>query len=98
MDFAQQAVTTRDRGRAQKLFRTAFERERDAAESLGSDFSQEPTRAILFRSAATLALDCGDTAEAMRLATKGLTGNPPEDIKGELLQILKRCNAARVTK
>jgi len=92
MEFAQQAMAARDQGRAQKLFRSAFEKEREAAEALAGELRQEPTRAILFRSAATLALDCGDLAEAERLARKGLAGEPPEEQRRELEEILARSN------
>ena len=39
----------------------------------------EPTRAILFRSAATLAMRCGEWGCAIELADIGLSGNPPHD-------------------
>lgn len=90
MEQAQEAFVTPDADRAQALFRNAFEKEREAAESLHDEPAQEPTRSILYRSAALLALDCKDSDEARRLATEGLKGNPPASIEAELKEILGR--------
>jgi hypothetical protein len=48
----------------------------------------EPTRSVLYRSAATLARDCHDYGEAKRLIQKGLMGRPPDDIAEELKELL----------
>ncbi|MEA2695282.1 MAG: hypothetical protein QOJ16_4669 [Acidobacteriota bacterium] len=88
MEQAQEALTTSDSRLARELSRSAFEKEREAAESLPSEPGQEPTRAILYRSAAMLALDCRDDAEAGRLARAGLAGSPPDDVRAELREIL----------
>jgi hypothetical protein len=48
----------------------------------------EPTRSVLHRSAATLALDCGEYREAERLVATALAGNPPEPIANELRDVL----------
>jgi hypothetical protein len=47
----------------------------------------EPTRSILYRSAASLALRAGNLAEAERLIFDGLKGNPPDDIAAELHEL-----------
>src|SRR5215212_4622516 len=73
-----------DHGRAAELYRQAFDLERRAAETLVSDLDSEPTRSILFRSAATLGLRCGDLRDAERLAAIGLSGNAPDEIADEL--------------
>lgn len=44
----------------------------------------EPTRSVLYRSAATLARDCQDYGEAKRLIQKGLMGRPVDDVAEEL--------------
>jgi hypothetical protein len=67
--------------------RRAFELEREAAEYLWNERSAEPSRSILYRSAAALALQCGDNREAERMASAGLSGNPPADIADELRDI-----------
>ena len=48
----------------------------------------EPTRSVLYRSAATLALDCGEYREAERLVAAALAGTPPEAIANELREVL----------
>jgi transcriptional regulator with XRE-family HTH domain len=70
--------------------RKAFEFERTAAEFAANTACAEPTRSVLLRSAATLAFDCGEVAEAERLVNIGLDGEPPEDIKDDLLNIRKQ--------
>ena len=65
---------------ASNLIRQAFELEREAAQLLLQSFDVEPTRSVLYRSAATLALECGEFAEARRLAP----------IKGWLVTLRKR--------
>ena len=69
---------------SQELFRAAFEKEREAAELIEDRTDLEPTRSVLFRSAASLAMDCRDFAEAERLLEKGLAGRPPEDLAEEM--------------
>ena len=93
MDLAETAAMARLRGereQAADLFRQAFEYERSAANLVESDFSAEPTRSILYRSAASLALDNGDVREAERLIATALTGEPPSDIAEELRDLLEQ--------
>ena len=70
--------------------RKAFVAEQEAANSLFGLFGEEPTRSVLYRSAAVLALECHEVRAAERLATAGLAGNPPADIASELRQVLDR--------
>ncbi|MFY9820323.1 MAG: hypothetical protein WAM82_03015 [Thermoanaerobaculia bacterium] len=93
MAFAEQALLSRDPLRAGPLFRSAFEHERKAAELLEDALDYEPTRSVLYRSAATLARDCREYDEARRLIQKGLAGRPPDDVAGELNELLKSVNA-----
>lgn len=72
-----------------ELTRRALELEREAAYGLLQEFQVEPTRSVLFRSAATLALECGETEEARRLAFQGLAGSPPQEIADELHDIVE---------
>lgn len=88
MELAQEAVLTKDSARAGQLFRSAFENERRAAEMLAEEFELEPTRSVLYRSAASLAVDCAEYEEAVRLVEKGLAGHPPSDIARELEDLL----------
>ena len=77
-----------DYATAEMLFREAFESERRAA-LLVADTDTEPTRSVLLRSAASLALDCHEFREAERLVAIGLAGNPPTPISDELRDLLE---------
>lgn len=74
---------------AQIHFRRAFELEKEAARLLETS-NLEPSRSIIHRSAATLALDCGEIREAEKLAALGLAGDPPEVIAKELRVVLRQ--------
>lgn len=74
---------------AEDLFREAFELERQAAEIVAADITAEPTRSVLLRSAASLALDCREFREAERLVAIGLAGSPPEEMREELRDLLE---------
>jgi hypothetical protein len=92
MDYAGRAFIAKrsgDADTAQSLFRDALRLETEAVGLVSDDLSNEPTRSVLFRSAATLALDYGDVRAAEQLAARGLAGNPPEDIAEELREVLE---------
>ncbi len=72
-----------------ELTRKAFELERDAAHGTKEQLDLEPTRSVLHRSAASLALECGELREAERLIAGALAGNPPEEIADELRDLLE---------
>jgi hypothetical protein len=87
MDLADKA----DRASADEkpaLYLRAFQLERDAAELLKGAFNYEPSRSILYRSAASLAAQAGNDRECRRLAKEGLVGNPPPGIAAELRELL----------
>src|SRR5262249_19523306 len=91
VEYTDRAIIARQAGRfteALLLFRQAFEQERKAVDALlQSDRISEPWRSVLCRSAATLAHDCGDVSEAIRLIDLGLTGAAPRGIRSELQQL-----------
>jgi hypothetical protein len=68
--------------------RAAFGKERAAADWVANQLDLEPTRAVLRRSAAVLALECSELREAERLIGRALAGNPPDDIANELRDLL----------
>jgi len=77
---------------AQSKYLKAFEYEKAAALLLVNEYSQEPSRSVLFRSAASLLLNLpfqNDTylRKAEQMVAFGLSGNPPEEIATELRQI-----------
>jgi hypothetical protein len=93
MQLAQLALVARHTGeidRAAELSRQAYNIETKAASLVPDEPSSEPTRSILYRSAASLALNCGEIREAERLSAIGLAGNPPDRIAAELRGLLKK--------
>jgi len=62
-----------------KVCRAALSLETEAANLLLNKHL-EPTRGILFRSAATMAFHCNEYQEAERLCKLGLAGNPPDRV------------------
>jgi hypothetical protein len=74
---------------AESLFKEAFNLERRAALLVVDEPNAEPTRSVLLRSAATLAVDCHEFREAERLIAIALAGNPPSEIGEELRDLLE---------
>jgi tetratricopeptide (TPR) repeat protein len=75
---------------ARERLRQAFAQERQAADLMAGALAQEPTRSVLHRSAATLALECGALREAERLIAAALSGDPPDEIAEELRDLLEQ--------
>ena len=104
MDLAELAFVAKLRGnleKADQLSRQAFEYETQAARLVPDEPSSEPTRSVLYSSAASLALDCNESREAKRLIAAGLAGHPPEDIAEELRELadlIKKNSSAAVSK
>ena len=95
MDLAEKAFYARRVGKvdqANTFFREALRLEEEAANSLESTDSSEPTRSILLRSAASIAKEYGEYREAEKLIALGLAGNPPEEIARELRDLLEKVN------
>ena len=93
MDFADRAEAAqrrKARAEAAQLFRQAFDRDRERAAAVlfVNDFDAEPTRSVLLRSAASLALECREYREAERLIAAALWGNPPVELYDELRSLL----------
>ncbi|MBD2359746.1 hypothetical protein H6G36_00790 [Anabaena minutissima FACHB-250] len=95
MDLAEMAQVAKLKGDsvlALQLSKQAFEKERLAAELIVTNLAAEPTRSVLHRSAATLAIDCGEIAAAERLIAIALSGNPPKEIAEELKDLFVQIN------
>jgi hypothetical protein len=95
MKLSQRAMVARhngDKARAETLAREAFEYELQAAELIPNTKTSEPTRSILYCSAASLAYECQEWEAAKQLITKSLSGYPSERIKEELKTLSKRIN------
>jgi hypothetical protein len=91
-DAADRARRQGDSRPASEELRQAFDLERQAAALIAGDLSAEPTRSVLHRSAAALALEFGAYREGERLIAAALAGNPPEEIAQELRDLLEQVN------
>lgn len=95
MDLAEAAFVAKLRGDVEQallLTRQAFEYEQAAATLIANQLDVEPTRSVLHRSAATLAVNCGELEAAERLITTALSGNPPSEIAEELKDLFIQIN------
>ena len=93
MDQAARGLYERMEGNEQdaaRFFAVALDFELQALDELTDTI--EPTHSVLHRSAATLALDCGEIRLAERLAARALAEEPPADIADELREVLKQAN------
>jgi tetratricopeptide (TPR) repeat protein len=91
-DEAYAAERRGDHSEAIERFSEAFERDRQAAQFVANRYDAEPTRSMLYSSAASLAYQSGQYREAERMICSALTGNPPDDIANELRALLKKVN------
>ncbi len=91
MELVDKVVLARRRGddaKVAELAVAAFLKEREAADLVANQLDFEPTRSVLHRSAATLAVECSKLRDAERLIGRALSGNPPDDIADELRDLL----------
>jgi hypothetical protein len=98
MELAEAAELARLQGESQNainLLRDAFQFEKEAASLCTSDLALEPTRSVLHKSAAALALDCREFREAERLIAVALSGTPPDEIAEELRDLLEQVHFER---
>jgi hypothetical protein len=77
---------------ASQLIREAFENEQAAAKLIAHQLDAEPSRLILHRSAATLAIDCGELKASEHLIATALSGNHPEQIAEKLKDLFIQIN------
>lgn len=98
MDLADEAFRQRRKGQdeqAKLLFLQALELEQEAAFLLPLNQGAEPSRSILYRSAASLAYNAEDYGAAERLIAHGLSGFPPNEIREELKNLYEDINFKR---
>ena len=91
MDYAEYALSAKRRGdtvEASRLFAKSLELERKAIDLLTEQV--EPEYSILHRSAATLALDCGEFRLAEQIAAKALAGAPPQYVVWQLRSVMEQ--------
>ncbi|MDX1975015.1 MAG: hypothetical protein SFT92_05000 [Rickettsiales bacterium] len=94
-DYAVSAKLKGDIEAARALFNEAFLLEKEAAMLALQFGATEPTRSILLRSAASLALDAQKTSEAEKLVCTALANEPPADIANELRDLLEQVHFQR---
>ncbi len=93
MEQTDLALVARQKGEEDQAllhFRQAYDLEAQAATCLVTDVKEEPTRSVLLRSAASLALDCNLIPEAEKLICTALSGDPPAEIAEELRDMLEQ--------
>lgn len=91
MAYAQDAFIAHinnDEDTAIQLYHKAYLLEYDAAASFEPIASNEPTRSILYLSAASLAYHCNKLTEAIQIATSGITQNTPAEIAKEIESLI----------
>lgn len=88
-DLAEEAKRAGDSDKCRELNREALSLESEAAWRIAGETTLEPSRSVLFRSAATLALDSGEIRIAEQLIAAALAGNPPSEIAEELRDLLE---------
>lgn len=96
MDLADEAFGLLRKGendRAQALFLEALGFEVEAASLLPPAKESEPSRSVLYRSAASLAFNAGDYETAERLVGHGLSGFPPPEVREELKVLYENINS-----
>ena len=71
----------------ERIRRIAMYLETIAAEELRGEYDAEPSRSVLYRSAASLAYQCRELEQAEELIKVGLNGNPPAEIRAELEEL-----------
>lgn len=101
MDLAEAATVARLRGvveQATQFTHQAFEYETQAAALVADTLDAEPTRSVLHRSAASLAIECGELRMAERLIATALSGNPPLEIAEELKDLFIQINLSQYLK
>jgi len=94
-DLAFLAKKKGDLGKFEDISLQALSLEVDAANGLRDQFHAEPTRSILYRSAASIAIDCGQFRQAEILISTALMGEPPDEIAEELRDLLEQVNFRR---
>ncbi len=95
MDIAEEAFRQRRKGNSEKairLFSQALELESQAASTFLPEKASEPTRSVLYRSAASLAFHAKKYQFAQRLIAQGLSGYPPSEIETELKDLYEQVN------
>jgi hypothetical protein len=85
--LAKIAVFNDKKRKAKRLYKKALPYELLAADSIPIDLKNEPSRSILYRSAASIAMNCGIYEVAKKAIECGMAGFPPREIEEELINL-----------
>lgn len=88
--YCQYAIMVIHEGKERKgkrLYRKALSYEIKAAGLLEANLENEPSRSVLYRSAASIALNCEEYETAKKMIEHGLFGFPPPEIRDELISL-----------
>lgn len=86
------ALSQGDRESYIAFYTIAYELESEAAQYFVSLKASEPTRSVLYRSAATAAFNIGKYVEAKHLIHEALSGSPYPELANELETLLNKVN------
>jgi hypothetical protein len=98
MEWASKAAAARWDHRADaaiEMMRKALDEEIKAADICYQEGAPEPTFSVLHRSAASLALDCGEFRLAEKLVARALAADPAPAIADELRDLMETVNFSR---
>jgi tetratricopeptide (TPR) repeat protein len=90
--LANEALKGNDPFAYENMLADALQLEKEAAYLLANEYDSEPTRSVLFRSAASIANNLGEYADAIELIKTALKGNPHYEVREELLELLDEVN------
>ena len=93
MALSQEATMARiwnDETKAQILYKESYGLEREAAYIYSERFDKEPIRSILYRSAASLAVECLMYQEAKLLIQQGLSNDTPPDVRNDFIELKEK--------
>lgn len=96
MRQANQFLNERNNDAYLSNLKEALALEEEAAFELISNFNSEPTRSVLFRSAANIAYNLGEYDKAEKLIYQALSGSPHPEIKAELVALKDLIDTAYV--
>ena len=95
MDLVEQAELRKLRGdtnQAREILQQALKLEVEAAKMTADNVAAEPTRSVLHRSVASLAVECDELQTAEKLIAVALAGTPPVDVANELKDLFIQIN------
>jgi len=95
LDYSNMARRYGDLNVSRELLQRALHYETQAATIMDDQADDELWRTVLYRSAASLAMQCGEWDEAERLISDGLSVKPPFSIAEELRDLREQVRSLR---